>query len=85
MKASEAGSDRQTIAVRFFSQRENFRVRNGDGMKVDEEISNSWSEVAIQELLMDVAAVVDATETDWVWNGTVSSRPNVEFLRQRKR
>ena len=54
-------------------------------MKVDEGIFNSWSEVAIQDLLMDVAAVVDATETDWVWNGTVSSRPNVEFLRQRKR
>ena len=85
MKASEAGSDRQTIAARFVFKGDHFRVRDGDWMKVDEEIFNSWSELAIQDLLMDVAAVVDATETDWVWNGTVSSRPNVEFLRQRKR
>jgi hypothetical protein len=49
-------------------------------MKVDEEIFNSWSEVAIQDLLMDVAAVVDATEPDRVWNGTAPSRPYVVCL-----
>ena len=54
-------------------------------MKVDEEISNSWSEVAIQDLLMDVAAVVDATESDRVQSGTVPSKPNVVCSFQRDR
>jgi hypothetical protein len=39
-------------------------------MKIDEEIFNSWSEVAMQDLLMDVAAVVDATEPERVWDAT---------------
>jgi hypothetical protein len=33
-------------------------------MKVDREISDSWSELAFQDLLIDVAAVVVATELD---------------------
>lgn len=31
-------------------------------MKIDEEIFASWSELALQDLLMDAAAVVDATD-----------------------
>jgi hypothetical protein len=49
-------------------------------MKVDGEIFNSWSEVAMQDLLMDVAAVVHATEPDRAWKGNVPSRPNVVCL-----
>ena len=49
-------------------------------MKVDEEIFNSWSEVAIQDLLMDVSAVVDATEPERVWNENVPSGPTVVCL-----
>jgi len=49
-------------------------------MKVDEEILNSWSEVAIQDLLIDVAAVVEATESDRAWGLRVSSGPNVVSL-----
>lgn len=37
-------------------------------MKVNEEIFASWSEFALQDLLIDVAAVVDATQSDRVWN-----------------
>jgi hypothetical protein len=33
-------------------------------MNVDEEILPSWSELALQDLLIDVAAVVDATGFD---------------------
>jgi hypothetical protein len=33
-------------------------------MMVNEEIFASWSELAIQDLLIDVAAVVDATQSD---------------------
>ncbi|HXN98851.1 MAG TPA: hypothetical protein VN881_07225 [Candidatus Acidoferrales bacterium] len=76
MKVSEAGSDRHTIAVRFFSQERTF-VRNGGWMKVDREIFNSCAEVAIQDLLMDVAAVVDATEPERVWDATIPGKPNV--------
>jgi hypothetical protein len=50
----------------------------GDEMKVNEEIFASWSELAIQDLLIDVAAVVDATQSDRVWNGgNNSGRPAV--------
>ena len=49
-------------------------------MKVDEEILNSWSEVAIQDLLIDVAAVVEATESDRAWGLRVPSGPNVASL-----
>jgi hypothetical protein len=49
-------------------------------MKVDEEVLNSWSEVAIQDLLMDVAAAVDATESDRASNRNVPSGPNVVSL-----
>jgi len=31
-------------------------------MKIDEEIFASWSELTLQDLLIDVAAVVDATD-----------------------
>ena len=41
---------------------------NGYGMKVNEEIFASWSELAVQDLLIDVAAVLDATPSDRVWN-----------------
>jgi len=37
-------------------------------MKVNEEIFASWSELAVQDLLIDVAAVLDATPSDRVWN-----------------
>jgi hypothetical protein len=33
-------------------------------MNVDKEIPASWSELALQDLLIDVAAVVDATGFD---------------------
>lgn len=33
-------------------------------MKVAKEIVDSWIELALQDLLIDVAAVVDATEPD---------------------
>lgn len=49
-------------------------------MKVDEEIFNSWSKVVIQDLLMDVAAALDATESDRASNWSVPSRPNVVSL-----
>jgi hypothetical protein len=49
-------------------------------MKVDEGISDSWSEFALQDLLIDVAAVVDATESDRAWNGDVLSGLNVASL-----
>jgi hypothetical protein len=49
-------------------------------MKVDEEIFNLCSEVAIQDLLMDVAAAVDATESDRAWGPKVPSGPNVVSL-----
>ncbi|HXO04398.1 MAG TPA: hypothetical protein VN884_02080 [Candidatus Sulfotelmatobacter sp.] len=49
-------------------------------MKVDEGISNSWSEVAIQDLLMDVAAAVDATEPERAWGPNMPSGPNVVSL-----
>jgi hypothetical protein len=49
-------------------------------MKIDEEILGSWSEVAIQDLLMDVAAVVDATESGRAWNWKVPSGPNLVSL-----
>jgi hypothetical protein len=49
-------------------------------MRVDEEISNSWSELAIQDLLIDVAAVVDATESDRAWGPGVASGPKVVSL-----
>jgi hypothetical protein len=40
----------------------------GYGMKANEEIFASWSELAVRDLLTDVAAVVDATQSDRVWN-----------------
>jgi len=46
-------------------------------MKVGEETFDSWSEFALQDLLIDVAAVVDATDSDRVWNGDVLSGLNV--------
>ena len=49
-------------------------------MKVDEEIFNSWAEVAIQDLLIDVAAAVDATESDRAWDAKVPSGPKVVSL-----
>jgi hypothetical protein len=49
-------------------------------MKVGEEIFDSCSEVAIQDLLMDVAAAVDATESDRGSNRDVPSGPNVVSL-----
>ena len=44
----------------------------GEAMKVDEEIFDSWSELALQDLLIDVAAVVAATEPDRTRNGNDS-------------
>jgi hypothetical protein len=41
-------------------------------MKVDEQIFDSWSELALQDLLIDVAAAIDATECDRTSNGTSS-------------
>jgi len=37
-------------------------------MMVNEEIFASRFELALQDLLIDVAAVVDATQSDRVWN-----------------
>jgi hypothetical protein len=52
----------------------------GDQMKVDEEIFQSWSELALQDLLIDVATVVAATEPDRTRNGNDLSGPNVASL-----
>ena len=41
----------------------------GDHMKVDQEIFQSWSELVLQDLLIDVAAVVAATGPDRARNG----------------
>ena len=49
-------------------------------MKVGEEIFNSWSELAMQDLLSDVAAAVDATESDRAWGPRVPSGPKVVSL-----
>ena len=49
-------------------------------MKVDEEIFNSWSELAMQDLLIDVAAAVDATESDRGRGPKVRSGPKVVSL-----
>jgi hypothetical protein len=49
-------------------------------MRVDDEIFNSWSELAMQDLLIDVAAAVDATESDRAWGPKVPSGPNVVSL-----
>jgi hypothetical protein len=38
-------------------------------MKVDMEILDSWSDFAFQDLLIDVTAVVAATEHDRTTNG----------------
>ncbi len=43
-------------------------------MKVDQEIFQSWSELAVQDLLIDVAAVVAATEPDRTRNGNDPER-----------
>jgi hypothetical protein len=50
-------------------------------MKVDEKVFDSWSELALQDLLIDVAAAVDATESDREWNRNVLGGPNVASLR----
>jgi hypothetical protein len=44
----------------------------GEAMKVDKEIFDSWSELALQDLLIDVAAVVAATEPNRARNGNDS-------------
>jgi hypothetical protein len=49
-------------------------------MKVDEKIFNSWSELAMQDLLIDVAAAVDATESDRAWGPRIASGPKVISL-----
>jgi hypothetical protein len=49
-------------------------------MKVDEEIFIPWAEIAIQDLLIDVAAVVHATESDRAWDSKASSGPKVVSL-----
>jgi hypothetical protein len=49
-------------------------------MKVDEEIFNSWSELVMQDLLIDVAAAVGATESDRAWGPRVPSGPQVVSL-----
>jgi len=49
-------------------------------MKVDMEISDSWSELAFQDLLIDVAAVVAATELDQATNGIDAERPYMASL-----
>jgi hypothetical protein len=41
----------------------------GEAMKVDKEIFESWSELALQDLLINVAAIVAATELDRARNG----------------
>ena len=43
-------------------------------MKVDQEIFQSWSELALQDLLVDVAAVVAATKPDRARNGNDPER-----------
>jgi hypothetical protein len=43
-------------------------------MRVDEEISDSWSELVLQDLLIDVAAVVAATEPDRATSGNDAER-----------
>jgi len=43
-------------------------------MEVDKEIFDSWSELALQDLLIDVAAVVAATEPDRTRNGNDPER-----------
>jgi len=46
----------------------------GEAMEVDKEIFDSWSELALQDLLIDVAAVVAATEPDRTRNGNDPER-----------
>jgi hypothetical protein len=46
-------------------------------MNVGEGIFISWSELAMQDLLIDVAAAVDATESDRVWGPSGPSGPTV--------
>jgi hypothetical protein len=61
-------------------------LREIEGMP-DRKIADSMAPVrlsayaALQNLPMDVAAIVDATETDRAWNGNVLSGPNVASLR----
>jgi len=49
-------------------------------MKVGEGIFISWSELAMQDLLIDVAAAVDATESDRASGPRVASGPKVVSL-----
>jgi hypothetical protein len=46
----------------------------GVEMKVDQEIFQSWCELALQDLLIDVAAVVAATGPDRARNGNDPER-----------
>jgi hypothetical protein len=52
----------------------------GDAMKVDKKIFDSWSELDRQDLLIDVAAVVAATEPDRARNGNDAERAKVPSL-----
>ena len=51
-------------------------------MKVDQEIFQSWSELALQDLLIDVAAVVAATEPDRTRNGNDPERTQCGVFRK---
>jgi hypothetical protein len=52
----------------------------GDAMKVDKKIFDSLSELDLQDLLIDVAAVVAATEPDRARNGNDAERANLPSL-----
>ena len=50
-------------------------------MKVDQEIFQSWCELALQDLLIDVAAVVAATGPDRARNGNDPERTKCGVFR----
>jgi hypothetical protein len=51
-------------------------------MKVDQEIFQSWSELTLQDLLIDVAAVVAATGPDRARNGNDPERTQCGVFRK---
>ena len=51
-------------------------------MEVNEQIFASWSELVLQDLRIDVAAIVDATQSDRDWNnGNVRNALSLGNLR----
>jgi hypothetical protein len=54
----------------------------GVEMKVDQEIFQSWSELTLQDLLIDVAAVVAAIGPDRARNGNDPERTQCGVFRK---